>query len=178
MAAVAIQSCRGTCEFHPFLSLIVLWSLVGKVSAMTVIQEPPFASFSQGKELTFNCSHSESGSYHFFWYRQQPGKIELQVLGNLYFFDNKLTEIDTSLESKLTGNWLDGNKKKMSLHFKDLQPGDVGLYLCAVRDTVRKAGTGADAELSARNSSRAVEKTHPQLPKSALEPFTLTCKVL
>uniref|UniRef100_A0A803T6M9 Ig-like domain-containing protein n=1 Tax=Anolis carolinensis TaxID=28377 RepID=A0A803T6M9_ANOCA len=83
-------------------TLSLLSALVGKVSAMTVIQEPPFASFSQGKELTFNCSHSESGSYHFFWYRQQPGKIELQVLGNLYFFDNKLTEIDTSLETPIS----------------------------------------------------------------------------
>uniref|UniRef100_A0A803TK97 Ig-like domain-containing protein n=1 Tax=Anolis carolinensis TaxID=28377 RepID=A0A803TK97_ANOCA len=144
------------------------------VSAMTVIQEPPFASFSQGKELTFNCSHSESGSYHFFWY-------QLQHLGTLQYFTDTWTE-EFSHEPKnwLEAKWLGVGKKEMILHLENLQAGDTGLYLCAARDTVREARTGAGTKQSPRkegttsadNSASIINtQSHSVEPKS----ITLVC---
>ncbi|CAI5762945.1 T-cell receptor alpha chain V region 2B4 [Podarcis lilfordi] len=93
---------------------------------------------------TLNCSHSESSPYNFFWYRQLPGKKELQHIGSLFEYNEKLTES----EEWLSGNWLEKGKR-MSLELQGPQPSDTGLYLCAVRDTVKQAGTAAGAKPSA-----------------------------
>ncbi|XP_061469018.1 uncharacterized protein LOC133378236 [Rhineura floridana] len=162
----------------PFLwSVIALWcALLGSGSTMKgtpppstsgstvkVTQGPPFASFLQEMNLTFSCSHSDSSSYNFFWYRQLPGEKELQQIGAFYFHSDMLTEELKKHNPKdwLRGEWLEKGKK-MKLVLQGLQPSDTGLYLCSARATVREAGTGAGAKVSASNK-------YPQLLLCAAE---------
>lgn len=96
-------------------------------------QQPPFARFSQQSTHTFNCSVN-GNNFNIFWYRQTPGKTELQILGVLYFSGDELKE---TLEKPNSKNWLSGKwvekGKIMNLELKDLQPSDTGLYLCSAR---------------------------------------------
>uniref|UniRef100_A0A803ST21 Ig-like domain-containing protein n=1 Tax=Anolis carolinensis TaxID=28377 RepID=A0A803ST21_ANOCA len=131
---------------YTWISLL-LFSLPGSDSAVTVTQEPLLTSLLQQEKLTIKCSVN-SQNYNFLWYRQLPGKIELQVLGNLYSYESKLADVDSTLDARLSGEWLDSGKEKMNLHLQSLQPGDTGLYLCAAKDTVREAGTGAGTKRS------------------------------
>ncbi|KAH0621133.1 hypothetical protein JD844_022173 [Phrynosoma platyrhinos] len=143
MAAEPICSWYEDFKLSSLLYLSVIWfALPGSDSDVTVTQQPPVTSLLQEENLAISCSVS-GPNYNFFWYRQLPGKIELQVLGILYSHDDKLADVDSSLNARLSGGWLDKTKKEMNLHLQSLQPGDTGLYLCAARDTVREAGTGA-----------------------------------
>ncbi|CAI5762946.1 T-cell receptor alpha chain V region 2B4 [Podarcis lilfordi] len=138
-------------ESTKLLFLIALWcALLSGGATVKVTQEPPFASSSQGGRQEFKCSLSGSSSnYHFFWYHQLPGKKELQPIGTLYYHGDQLQEIsDHNPKDWLNGKWLEKGKN-MSLVLQGLQPSDTGLYLCAVRDTVRQTGTAAAAKLSA-----------------------------
>uniref|UniRef100_A0A803SRJ4 Ig-like domain-containing protein n=1 Tax=Anolis carolinensis TaxID=28377 RepID=A0A803SRJ4_ANOCA len=112
---------------YTWISLL-LFSLPGSDSAVTVTQEPLLTSLLQQEKLTIKCSVN-SQNYNFLWYRQLPGKIELQVLGNLYSYESKLADVDSTLDARLSGEWLDSGKEKMNLHLQSLQPGDTGLYL-------------------------------------------------
>nr|XP_034961702.1 uncharacterized protein LOC118080470 [Zootoca vivipara] len=127
-----------------FFLAIICCALLGIGATVKVTQEPVFASTLQKGRQTLSCSHSESSTYNFFWYRQLSGGKELEHIGSLFEFSENLTES----EGWLSGQWLE-NGKKMSLELQGPQPSDTGLYLCAVRDTVRQAGTAAGAKPSA-----------------------------
>ncbi|XP_016849905.1 uncharacterized protein LOC103278904 [Anolis carolinensis] len=152
MAATLSWCCSRAFEPCSQFSYFVVWfAVLASASATTVTQEPLFASFLQGQKLSFSCSHSTTSSYDFYWYRQLPGKTELQHLGTLQYFTDTWTE-EFSHEPKnwLEAKWLGVGKKEMILHLENLQAGDTGLYLCAARDTVREARTGAGTKQSPR----------------------------
>uniref|UniRef100_A0A803T1B2 Ig-like domain-containing protein n=1 Tax=Anolis carolinensis TaxID=28377 RepID=A0A803T1B2_ANOCA len=158
---------------YTWISLL-LFSLPGSDSAVTVTQEPLLTSLLQQEKLTIKCSVN-SQNYNFLWYRQLPGKIELQVLGNLYSYESKLADVDSTLDARLSGEWLDSGKEKMNLHLQSLQPGDTGLYLCAAKDTVREAGTGAGTKRSSLGTPALNPIPSSLSISSGVKSITLVC---
>ncbi|XP_032998098.1 uncharacterized protein LOC117042617 [Lacerta agilis] len=146
MAAAPAHFSQGFFKLCSLFFLVIIWcALLGIGATVKVTQEPLFASTLQKGRRTLNCSHSESSTtYNFFWYRQLPGGKELKHIGSLYEYNEKMTES----EGWLSGKWLEKGKK-MSLELQAPQPNDTGLYLCAVRDTVKQAGTATGAKPSA-----------------------------
>uniref|UniRef100_A0A670YYN5 Ig-like domain-containing protein n=1 Tax=Pseudonaja textilis TaxID=8673 RepID=A0A670YYN5_PSETE len=118
------------------------WTLLLPGSALTVTQTPSFVSDSTGQNISFECS-VDNKDYHFYWYRQLPGKTQLEVLGSLFTYSAELEDIPSELKARLKGKGSKSdNSRKMSLDLFKLQANDTGLYLCAAVYTVKEKGTG------------------------------------
>ncbi|KAL7991942.1 hypothetical protein Chor_016198 [Crotalus horridus] len=128
---------------------------VGSGSALTVIQTPSFVNGSTGKNIIFHCS-VDGTDYNFFWYRQLPGKVELEVLGSLYTHSKNIEESPEKLRDRLKverSKSTNPPKWEMSLELLNLQESDTGFYLCAVVYTVKKKEIVPGAKLNIRNKS-------------------------
>uniref|UniRef100_A0A670Z2T1 Ig-like domain-containing protein n=1 Tax=Pseudonaja textilis TaxID=8673 RepID=A0A670Z2T1_PSETE len=109
----------------------MLWAPWTLGSALTVTQTPSFVSDSTGQNISFECS-VDNKDYHFYWYRQLPGKTQLEVLGSLFTYSAELEDIPSELKARLKGKGSKSdNSRKMSLDLFKLQANDTGLYLCA-----------------------------------------------
>ncbi|XP_063170713.1 uncharacterized protein LOC134505077 [Candoia aspera] len=186
MAAAPLHSCWGVPELRFFHSLLAFWcAFVGSGSAVTVTQAPTFAKGFPGKDVSFSCS-VDAANYYFYWYRQVPGKTELEVLG---YFSSSTDEFEGSpaeWKGRLKAKWNDGaNKRSMSLDLT-VKPDDTGFYLCAPVDTVKERGTVASAKLSIRNESALYYfllisifylTSYQSMGNSALHPSALIFKI-
>uniref|UniRef100_A0A8C6V6Q6 Ig-like domain-containing protein n=1 Tax=Naja naja TaxID=35670 RepID=A0A8C6V6Q6_NAJNA len=122
-----------------FLLLQPLWG-----SWVNVIQSPIFVSGStkESTRISFKCS--VDNGYNLFWYRQLPGKTELEVLGVVYSYTKKLEEVGNDFKGRLNENVIDSSSRRnMHLDLSKLQANDTGLYLCAAVSTVKEKGTVA-----------------------------------
>ncbi|XP_034276303.1 uncharacterized protein LOC117667197 [Pantherophis guttatus] len=156
MAPTPLHSCSGLLGLRFSHVLLAFWcTFVDSGSALTVIQTPSFVNDSTGQSISFHCS-VDNTDYHFSWYRQLPGKSELEVLGYLYTYSTTLEEIPPELKGRLEGKGskLDNPpRREMRLELSKLQANDTGFYLCAAVNTVKEKGTVAGAKLSIRNKS-------------------------
>ncbi|KAK7798398.1 hypothetical protein U0070_012427 [Myodes glareolus] len=109
---------------HPLsVSLVVLWlQLRGVKSQQKVQQSPGYLSVSEGAMTSINCTFSDSNSQYFWWYRQHPGKGPKALIS---IFSNGKKE-----EGRFTAH-LNKTSLQVSLHFRDSQPSDSAVYLCA-----------------------------------------------
>ncbi|XP_053253268.1 uncharacterized protein LOC128417775 [Podarcis raffonei] len=139
--AAGLPQCRCGLFQHLLFSLWVLQGgLVTSISGVEVTQHPPLANKRQGETLELSCDVHQN-TYHYYWYRQLPGEINLEHLGTIYSTADKLEEIPKNdLNSRLSGKRFG---TKVYLYLKGLQLTDSGQYLCASRDTVIVAAPGA-----------------------------------
>ncbi|KAI4797110.1 hypothetical protein KUCAC02_026557 [Chaenocephalus aceratus] len=112
------------------LSIFLLWT-AGLTDGSDVTQTDMLWE-TQGESATMSCTHTKGGSYfQMYWYRQLPGEtMELIVFtisgnkGNHDFGEFSKDKFSATKPDAESGTFT----------VKDLQPGDKGLYFCAVSE--------------------------------------------
>ncbi|KAK2826650.1 hypothetical protein Q5P01_020864 [Channa striata] len=111
-----------------------LLSVVGLSDGSDVAQTPLLWR-DEGQSATMNCSHTKDVSYfQMYWYRQLPGETMRQIVLTT-------TTPPHKYEGDFTEDKFPATKKDAqtgSLTVKTLQPGDSGVYFCAVPQTLNK----------------------------------------
>ncbi|KAI3367123.1 hypothetical protein L3Q82_008193 [Scortum barcoo] len=109
------------------LSVFLLWP-AGLIEGSDVNQ-PDILWKNQSDEATIKCNHTKGVNYYLmYWFRQLPGETIRQIVFTLenekpdFEPDFKNERFDATKPDVLTG----------TLILKNLQPGDKGLYFCAV----------------------------------------------
>lgn len=111
------------------LSVFVLWTS-GLADGNNVIQ-PAMLWENKGDDVTIECRHTKDASYNqMYWYRQLPGEAMRQIL--FYYANNKPDYEPDFTEEKFPANKTDAYSGTLTV--KDLEPGDKGLYFCAVSE--------------------------------------------
>ncbi|KAK1893736.1 T cell receptor beta variable 10-3 [Dissostichus eleginoides] len=115
---------------HSFLtvSIFLLWT-TGLTDGSDVTQTDMLWE-TQGDNATMSCTHKKGASYsQMYWYRQLPGEtMELIAFTRLGIKDHDFGEF--SSKDKFSATKPDAESGTFTV--KDLQPGDKGLYFCAV----------------------------------------------
>ncbi|KAJ4918242.1 hypothetical protein JOQ06_021880 [Pogonophryne albipinna] len=117
---------------HSFLtvSIFLLWT-TGLTDGSDVTQTDMLWE-TQGESATMSCNHTKGGTYfQMYWYRQLPGEtmalIVFTIPGNK---DNH--DFGEFSKDKFSATKPDAESGTFTV--KDLQPGDKGLYFCAVSE--------------------------------------------
>lgn len=93
------------------------------------VQQTPLLWRNEGQSATMKCSHTKDASYfQMYWYRQLPGETMKQIVLTTTSPPHKY-ESGFS-EDKFPANKTDAQTG--SLTVDKLQPGDSGVYFCAV----------------------------------------------
>uniref|UniRef100_A0A670HSY9 Ig-like domain-containing protein n=1 Tax=Podarcis muralis TaxID=64176 RepID=A0A670HSY9_PODMU len=95
----------------------LLLGLVTSTSGVEVTQHPTLANKRQGETLELSCDVHQK-TYHYYWYRQLPGEINLEHLGTI-----PKNDLNSRLSGKRVGT-------KVYLYLESLQLTDSGQYLC------------------------------------------------
>uniref|UniRef100_A0AAQ6IVK2 Ig-like domain-containing protein n=1 Tax=Anabas testudineus TaxID=64144 RepID=A0AAQ6IVK2_ANATE len=83
------------------------------------------------QDATINCSHTKgAGYYQMYWYRQLPGEMmKLIVFTTTTSKDHDFGDFS---QDKFSANKTDPERGTFTV--KNLEPGDKGLYFCAVSE--------------------------------------------
>ncbi|KAM9354566.1 M1-specific T cell receptor beta chain-like isoform 2-T2 [Pholidichthys leucotaenia] len=135
------------------LFTVFLWT-PGPINGSDVTQSPMIWK-NQGDEATINCSHTKDYSYiQMYWYRQLPGEnMKLVVFTTVSKKDHDFGEFDTNKFSATKPDAASG-----TFTVKNLEPGDKGLYFCAVNhcDNANEAHFGKGTKLTVLEKDRSV----------------------
>jgi hypothetical protein len=93
------------------------------IQGKKVEQYPSVLSVHEGNHSVINCNYSDSGSYYFSWYKQEPGKGP-QLIIDIH------SNQDTNSKDRLMV-LLNKKDKHFSLHISGTWPGDSAIYFCA-----------------------------------------------
>ena len=92
------------------------------------VTQTPILWEEQGTNATMSCSHTKGvGYYQMYWYRQLPGETMKQIVFTTTRkndFESDFSEDDFSATKP--------NAESGTFTVKNLEPGDNGLYFCAV----------------------------------------------
>ncbi|KAK1894193.1 T cell receptor beta variable 18 [Dissostichus eleginoides] len=117
---------------HSFLtvSIFLLWT-TGLTDGSDVTQTDMLWE-TKGDNATMSCIHTKgAGYFHMYWYRQLPGEtMELIVFTTQGNKDNH--DFGEFRKDKFSATKPDVERGTFTV--KDLQPGDKGLYFCAVSE--------------------------------------------
>lgn len=96
---------------------------IGLSKGDQVEQLPSTLRVQEGDSAVINCTYTDSTSYYFLWYKQEPGehpKLIIDIRSNV---ERKQDQRLIVLQNK--------KAKHFSLHITDTQPGDSAMYFCA-----------------------------------------------
>ncbi|KAJ4921232.1 hypothetical protein JOQ06_021920 [Pogonophryne albipinna] len=114
---------------HSFLtvSIFLLWT-TGLTDGSDVTQTDILWE-TQGESATMSCNHTKGGTYNqMYWYRQLPGETMELIVFTLWGIEDH----DFGVFSKDKFSATKPSAESGMFTVKDLQPGDKGLYFCAV----------------------------------------------
>ncbi|KAK9533975.1 hypothetical protein VZT92_009052 [Zoarces viviparus] len=111
------------------LSVCLLWTL-GLIDGSDVTQTALLWKH-EGEDATMSCSHTKGGSYlQMYWYTQPPGKTMEQIV----YTTTSTNDHDFGNFSKEKYSATKPDAHSGTFTVKHLQPGDKGLYFCAVSE--------------------------------------------
>uniref|UniRef100_A0A8C6S533 Ig-like domain-containing protein n=1 Tax=Neogobius melanostomus TaxID=47308 RepID=A0A8C6S533_9GOBI len=87
---------------------------------------------SEGENATMHCSHTYGALYYqMYWYRQRPGENVRQIV---FITPDTSPDFESDFKTKRFGA-TKLNFESGTLTVGELQPGDSGVYFCAVSET-------------------------------------------
>ena len=93
------------------------------VSRAEQLEQPPLLSVQEGGSAVITCTYTDSASYYFYWYKQEPGT-------GLQFLLNILSNVDRKEEQRFTV-LLNKEDKRLSLNITAAHLEDSATYVCA-----------------------------------------------
>uniref|UniRef100_A0A4W6CMQ9 Ig-like domain-containing protein n=1 Tax=Lates calcarifer TaxID=8187 RepID=A0A4W6CMQ9_LATCA len=95
------------------------------------VNQTPLLWSTEGQSATMNCSHTKGSTYWLmYWYRQLPGETMKQIV----FTTTATPNHDFGDFSKDKFSATKPNAETGTFTVKNVEPGDKGLYFCAVSE--------------------------------------------
>lgn len=93
------------------------------------VNQPPTLWRKQGEEATINCDHTKGAGYiQMYWYRQLPGEAMKLVVFTAQ--GREKHDFGDFIQDKFSATKTTSDEGTFTV--KKLEPGDQGLYFCAV----------------------------------------------